>query len=150
MPKAERLGELNHLIIQVARAHRATAQAHLGKLGLHTGQEIILMQLFGQDGQSQTQLAERLVVQAPTVTKMLQRLEAGGFVERRGSSTDNRVTLVFLSRKGKSLEKPLQAIWLDLEKQASAGLNATERTQLAHLLERVRNNLGVGEDMDCG
>jgi MarR family transcriptional regulator, organic hydroperoxide resistance regulator len=142
------VGELNHLIIQVARAHRAIALEHLSKLGLHPGQEIILMQLLRQDGQSQTQLAERLGVQAPTVTKMLQRLEVGGFVERRPSSQDNRVTLVYLSAKGRSLEQPLQAAWAALERQTGLDLSDAEQQTLIKLLERLRTNLD-GEAEGC-
>ena len=148
MPTDAALGELNHLIIQVARAHRATALTHLSKLGLHPGQEIILMQLLRRDGQSQTQLAERLGVQAPTVTKMLQRLEAGDFVERRPSSQDNRVTLVYLSAKGRSLEQPLQEAWATLEQQTGLGLSNAEHDTLAKLLERLRSNL-AGEVDGC-
>jgi MarR family transcriptional regulator, organic hydroperoxide resistance regulator len=148
MPTDPALGELNHLIIQVARAHRATALAHLSKLGLHPGQEIILMQLLPQDGQSQTQLAEKLGVQAPTVSKMLQRLEVGDFVERRPSSQDNRVTLVYLSQKGRSLEQPLQDAWAALEQQAGLGLTKAEHETLRQLLERLRTNL-AGETDGC-
>jgi MarR family transcriptional regulator, organic hydroperoxide resistance regulator len=148
MPTDPALGELNHLIIQVARAHRATALSHLSKLGLHPGQEIILMQLLRQDGQSQTQLAEKLGVQAPTVTKMLQRLEVGDFVERCPSSQDNRVTLVYLSQKGRSLEQPLHEAWAALEQQAGLGLNKAEHETLRKLLERLRTNL-AGETDGC-
>jgi MarR family transcriptional regulator, organic hydroperoxide resistance regulator len=149
MPTDAVLGELNHLIIQVARAHRATALGHLSKLGLHPGQEIILMQLLRRDGQSQTQLAEQLGVQAPTVTKMLQRLEAGDFVERRPSSQDNRVTLVYLSAKGRNLEQPLQDAWAALEQQTGLGLNDAEQRTLIALLERLRRNLSAQTDACC-
>jgi MarR family transcriptional regulator, organic hydroperoxide resistance regulator len=148
MPTDPALGELNHLIIQVARAHRATALSHLIKLGLHPGQEIILMQLLRQNGQSQTQLAEQLGVQAPTVTKMLQRLEAGHFVERRPSNQDNRVTLVYLSPKGRSLEQPLHDAWAALERQTGLGLSNTDHDTLVKLLERLRINL-AGETDGC-
>jgi MarR family transcriptional regulator, organic hydroperoxide resistance regulator len=149
MPIDATLGELNHLIIQVARAHRATALSHLVKLGLHPGQEIILMQLLRRDGQSQTQLAERLGVQAPTVTKMLQRLEAGDFVQRRPSSQDNRVTLVYLSAKGRSLEQPLQEAWAALEQQTGLGLSDDEHNTLLRLLERLRTNLAGATEECC-
>jgi MarR family transcriptional regulator, organic hydroperoxide resistance regulator len=149
MPTDATLGELNHLIIQVARAHRATALGHLIKLGLHPGQEIILMQLLRRDGQSQTQLAELLGVQAPTVTKMLQRLEAGDFVERRPSSQDNRVTLVYLSAKGRSLEQPLQEAWTALERQTGFGLSNDEHNTLLQLLERLRTNLASNAEGCC-
>jgi MarR family transcriptional regulator, organic hydroperoxide resistance regulator len=149
MPTDAAPGELNHLIIQVARAHRATALTHLSKLGLHPGQEIILMQLLRRDGQSQTQLAELLGVQAPTVTKMLQRLEAGDFVERRPSSQDNRVTLVYLSQKGRSLDQPLQDAWAALEQQTGQGLSDDEHNTLLQLLECLRSNLASNADGCC-
>ena len=58
-------------MVKVTRAHRALASAALTKIDLHIGQERLLMQLWEEDGLTQTQLAERLCIEPPTLTKML-------------------------------------------------------------------------------
>jgi MarR family transcriptional regulator, organic hydroperoxide resistance regulator len=95
--------------VQLCRAHRATAQGLLAELGLHPGQEMVLMLLWHQDGQPQSQLVQRLGVAAATISKMLDRLEQAQFLERRPSSLDNRVSLVYLTPKGKQLEPQVAA-----------------------------------------
>lgn len=137
-------GSLNYLIIQVARAHRALAAELLEQLGLHPGQEYILLNLYEQDGLNQSQLAERLAVQPPTVTKMLQRMEATGLLERRSSPQDSRVWLVYLSEKGRALMPRIHQAWIELETCTSQGLSVEEKEQLEVLLGKVRTHLVAG------
>ncbi len=60
-------------LLQVHKAHRSRADAALNKLGLHTGQEMLLLQLWIEEGIPQSQLAACMEVEPPTATKMLQR-----------------------------------------------------------------------------
>lgn len=129
--------QLSYSIIQLCRSHRAIAGALLSKLGLHPGQEIILMHLWKRDGQSQKQLVDLLHVQAPTVTKMLQRLEQTGILERRPSKTDNRVMHVWLTQTGKDLEPQVNAVWKELEQRTKEHLNQTERAVFQATIQKV-------------
>jgi DNA-binding MarR family transcriptional regulator len=129
-------------IVQVARAHRSRAAELLGKLGLHPGQEMILFQLQQQDGQTLSQLAERLGVQPPTVTKMVTRMEASGHLERRSSPRDNRITQVFLTRQARNALSEVDRVWAQLESETIAGLSLEERLLLRRLLMQVADNLG--------
>lgn len=133
--------EISHLLIQICRAHRYNAEIALNALGLHTGQEMILFQLWEKEGITQSQIAETLCVEAPTVTKMLQRLEKSGFVERRPDPDDGRVSRVYLTSAGKSLEEPVQAVWKQLEAQTIAGLSDMEQGLLKRLLLQIQANL---------
>jgi MarR family transcriptional regulator, organic hydroperoxide resistance regulator len=128
---------LGQRIVQLCRAHRATAQNLLSALGLHPGQEMILMLLWQQDGQAQSQLAQRLGVAAPTVSKMLDRLEQNQILERRTSSQDSRVSLVFLTPKGQALEPQVAAIWQQLEDRTTEHLTQAELTQFQSILGKV-------------
>ncbi|NJK46081.1 MAG: MarR family transcriptional regulator [Pleurocapsa sp. SU_196_0] len=143
MPRAPRPQDfqLGFGIVQLCRTHRAAAGALLATLGLHPGQEVILMQLWHEDGQSQKKLAQRMGVQPPTVTKMLQRLEASGIVERRESTTDGRSMNAFLTQKGRDLEPQVQATWAELERRTSAQLSPTELEMFGVTLEKILANL---------
>src|SRR4028118_1570105 len=87
-------------LISVMRAHRARAAELLNALGVHVGQEMILFQLWRRDGLNQTELTTCLGVEPPTTTRMVQRMEASGLVERRTDPRDGRVVQVWLSPRG--------------------------------------------------
>jgi MarR family transcriptional regulator, organic hydroperoxide resistance regulator len=132
---------MSHLLIQICRAHRYNAEIALNELGLHTGQEMILFQLWDEEGITPTQIAETLCVEPPTVTKMLQRLEKSGFVERRPDPEDGRISRIYLTSEGKSLQIPVQQVWNRLEAQTINGLSDMEQALLKRLLLQIQGNL---------
>lgn len=141
--KSEFPPEMSHLLIQICRAHRYNAEIALNALGLHTGQEMILFQLWEEEGITPTQIAETLCVEPPTVTKMLQRLEKSGFVDRRPDPEDGRISRVYLTPEGKSLQIPVQQVWNRLEAQTIAGLSDMEQALLKRLLLQIQGNLSA-------
>jgi DNA-binding MarR family transcriptional regulator len=128
-------------VLQVHKAHRQLAEAALNKLGVHTGQEMILLQLWIEEGIPQSQLAASMEVEPPTATKMLQRMERAGLIERRTDPTDARVSRVYLTERGRALEQPVLDVWKQLETQTVAGLSLTEQALLHRLLMQVLTNL---------
>ncbi len=132
---------LGHVLIQVCRAHRNKAAELLTPLDLHPGQEFLLYNLWNEDGVAQSELAERLGVQAATLTRMIDRMEKGGLVERRVDASDQRVSRVYLTPQGGALEPAVCAMWDDLERATCAMLTVEERVLLRRLLLQVRDNL---------
>ncbi len=128
-------------LLQVHKAHRQRAEAGLNKLAIHTGQEMILLQLWIEEGIPQSQLAASMEVEPPTATKMLQRMERAGLIERRPDPEDARVSRVYLTAHGRALEQPVLDVWKQLEAQTVAGLSLTEQTLLHRLLMQVLTNL---------
>lgn len=128
-------------LVQLCRTHRQRTDEALSQVGLHVGQEMILFRLWTEEGITQTQLAEYLDVEPPTITKMLGRMEQAGFIERHQDSEDARVSRVYLSPKGRELEKAVNQIWIELEERVLAGLNSTEQMLLRRLLMQMRENL---------
>ena len=132
---------ISYLLVQIMKAHRSYAESLLVEKGLHTGQEMILLQLADEEGITQSQIADCQCVEPPTVTKMVQRMEAAGLVERRQDNEDARVSRVFLTSHSRALTEPILEAWAQLEERTLAGLTRTERMILAQLLEQVRANL---------
>src|SRR3712207_9018120 len=93
-----------YALAKVCRAHRGDVGELLAEVGLHVGQEMVLIELWEQDGLRGGELADRLGVEPPTITKMLRRLEGCGLVDRRQDSEDARSFLVYLTREGRSEE----------------------------------------------
>ena len=129
-------------LAQTAKAHRARAGTHLSRIGLHPGQETVLKVLAESDGQTMSQLAAALAVQPPTVTKMVTRLSAQGFLRRSASETDGRLARVFLTEEGRALVSTVDRAWKRLEREALAGLDDKDRKKLRKLLRHVEKNLG--------
>lgn len=132
---------LGFQLLQVHRAHRARADAALNKLGLHSGQEMLLLRLWAEEGIPQSQLAASMGVEPPTVTKMLHRMEHAGLIERRSDPDDARISRVYLTERGRALEQPVLAVWKQLEAQTVAGLSDTEQALLRRLLMQLSANL---------
>ena len=130
-----------YTLAKVCRAHRGSVGGLLAEVGLHVGQEMVLIELWEREGLRGGELAERLGVEPPTVTKMLRRLEACGLVERRQDSEDARSFRVYLTGEGRSLEAPVASCWERVEETAFAGMSVGERRNLHRLLARVRANL---------
>src|SRR2546429_5725258 len=88
---------VTHRLAQAAHAYRVRAGSRLARIELHSGQESLLKALDESDGQSMSDLAASLGVQPPTVTKMISRLAAQDYVERRASPCAGRPATVFLT-----------------------------------------------------
>ncbi|MET8170619.1 MarR family transcriptional regulator, partial [Streptomyces sp. NPDC005329] len=100
LPDAAREGRLSHAIFQLARAHRGHAAAMLRALNLHPGQELLLMQLFDRDGQTQGELLERVGLDHSTVSKSLRRMQEAGLLTREPAPHDRRAMVVSLTDAG--------------------------------------------------
>lgn len=80
------------------------------KLDLTYTQYIIFLVLWEQDGISVSQLGEKLYLDSGTLTPLLKKMEAKGWIRRTRSDEDERVVKITLTRKGKELEKQAEEI----------------------------------------
>src|SRR5215471_5899924 len=92
---------INFLLGMICRAQRSKMSEALTAIGLYAGQEMFLWHLWRQDGLTQSQMVERMCVQPPTVSKMLDRLEKAGLVERRPATSNSNLSQVYLTELGK-------------------------------------------------
>lgn len=135
---------VGYALAQLCKTHRYAVDGALRTIehyDLRVGQEMLLLHLWDADGITQSQLVERLMVEPPTVTKMLQRMEAEGIVERRTDTEDARVSRVFLTPRGRALEQAVAEQWQGVDAQATAGMSVEERMLLRRLLVQMRQNL---------
>lgn len=129
------------LLYTISKTQRNLAEAEFNKLGLHAGQERVLLCLHDHEKIGQSDLAAHLCVEPPTVTKMLQRMEKSGLVERRQDSEDGRAFFVDATEQGRALQEPILQVWDTLEEQMLANLTLTEQALLRRLLMQVLANL---------
>src|SRR5918994_2004045 len=122
-PTTAHRGPMSYAIFQLARAHRAHAAALLREMDLHPGQELLLMQLFDRDGQTQSELLESVGLDHSTVSKSLRRMQDAGLLIREPAEHDRRVMVVHLTDKGRAMREPIAALWQSLEGVSAGNLN---------------------------
>jgi DNA-binding MarR family transcriptional regulator len=137
---------VTHRLAQAAHAYRVRAGSRLARIELHSGQDALLKALDEADGQTMSDLAAALGVQPPTVTKMISRLAAQDYVERRSSAGDGRQALVFLTDRGRKAVALVDKLWKRIEKDALTGIDEKDRKRLRKLLRQVAQNLGAARD----
>lgn len=129
-------------LTRAARLHRARAHSMLGEIGVHPGQENVLLVLLEDDGQAMTRLAAALKVKPPTVTKMVARMAAQGLVRRIASDTDARSANVFLTDEGRARGTELKKRWKRLEDMTVRMIPEKDRRRLTKLLLAIEESLG--------
>ncbi len=76
---------------------------YLARYSISMGQAYILSSLLEQDGSTLTRLCRRANLESSSLTTMVDRLERDGLVERRPSGEDRRITLLYITDKGREI-----------------------------------------------
>ena len=129
------------LLVQVSKLHRSRAHHLLESLGLYRGQTHVLRALWEQEGMTHGELAAQIRVQPATITKMIQRMEKAGFVARRPDPKDQRVSRVYLTEAGRTVQGKVEQVWQTLEDETFAGFTFEERVLLRRFFLQIRENL---------
>ncbi|MGW4440864.1 MarR family winged helix-turn-helix transcriptional regulator [Streptomyces sp. NPDC004596] len=138
-PSTARDGSLSYAVFQLARAHRGHAAAMLRAMNLHPGQELLLMQLFDRDGQTQSELLESVGLDHSTVSKSLRRMQEAGLLTREPAEHDRRVMVVRLTDAGHAMREPIADMWRALESLSVRNLTADQVeafTETAYTIEQ--------------
>ncbi|MFI6793331.1 MarR family winged helix-turn-helix transcriptional regulator [Nonomuraea sp. NPDC050383] len=132
---------INQAIRLLTLRHRARAAELLAPLGLHPGQEALLLELARTGPMIQAQLSEALCVERPSVTLMARKLEAAGHIRRSPAPDDQRATVVELTDGGRSLTEEVKRLWCALAEETLAGLPAETVAGLPSLLKTLTSNV---------
>ena len=121
----------------VSRRLKSEAQRRLTAHGVHSGQQFILGCLWDRDGITPGEIASIINVEAPTVTRAVQRMTTSGLVRVDADAEDGRRVRVWLTDEGERLRDVVPAITHRLEEDALSELSAEERVALYDMLDRV-------------
>jgi DNA-binding MarR family transcriptional regulator len=111
----------------------------LEKLGLTYPQYVTIICLWEEDMQTVKGLSEKLFLEPSTMTPMLKRLEAMGYVKRERDSEDERSVRVSLTDAGRQLREAAFA-YREITAKA-AGLSPEEFRVLQKAIVNLRTNL---------
>lgn len=127
------------LVYSTGSAFGRVYRKPLEELGLTYPQYLVMIVLWNGDGLTVGQIGEQLGLDTGTLTPLLKRLEALGFLSRERSAEDERRVIVKLTTKGDNLRGRVA----DVRKCASdaANLKPAEKAALMGLLRTLRDNL---------
>ena len=120
-----------------AAARRVTGvyTPYLKPLGLTYTQYIVFMVLWEQDGLQVSEIGEQLLLDSGTLTPLLKKMEAQGYLTRTRSKLDERSVIVTLTEKGKALKTQVGEI--PLKAAQCVRLTPEEGQMLYKLLYKV-------------
>ena len=122
------------------RTVRARVDRTLQQTGLRLGQFQVLRHLWEQDGLTPREIASRLDVEMPTVTRTVQRMLRDGLVRREAHQSDARSVRIYLTKRGSELEAVLASILEQETEKTLQGFTTEERRALIRMLDRIAEN----------
>ncbi len=113
---------------------------------INPAQGRIMFALWQEDGVSIQQLAKKTQLGKSTLTSMLDRLEAMGYVRRQRSESDRRRIMIFRTEKDKALERKYVALSEQMTELWYQGFAETEIDQFEASLQKILDNLVAYEN----
>ena len=129
------------ILNDVARLLRTVYDRRVKSLGLTRSQWWVITHLYRANGVTQSELAETLEVEKATLGRLLDRLEAKGWVERRADAQDRRVKRVCLTD---AIAEPMQLMRVaaaGVRRDALSGLSPEEQERFVDVLLKIKGNL---------
>jgi DNA-binding MarR family transcriptional regulator len=137
------ISSISWLLADASRLIRKLADRRLGTIGLTRAQWQALGALKRVGPMTQAALAELMEVETATIARLIDRLEAAGWIERKADRLDRRVKLVSLTGKADAIMDQMAAIGQKLRDDMLADLSESERRQLVALLSTIKSRLNI-------
>jgi MarR family transcriptional regulator for hemolysin len=131
------------LATDISRLIRADLDRRIGKtgIGLTAGEGRTLIHAARAGSVRQNVLAERMGVEAMTLSSFLDRLEGRGLVTRRPDPADRRAKLIEITEAADAVISDIQSISASIRQGAARGIDPAEWERFLSVLKAVRNNL---------
>ena len=126
-----------------SKAARAFHSGRLAAAGATFGVWTILGTLHAAGPLIQRELASRVHLESPTLTRYLVQMEADGLVRRPRSETDRRATTVELTDAGRARYRGLLKIAVEGHARLMAGFSEQETATFLDMLARIRRNISA-------
>jgi DNA-binding MarR family transcriptional regulator len=129
------------LLHEVARLNRVEADKRARVHGMTLAQWTLLIRLERHPGLSQKEAADLLEVEPISVARLVDRLEAGGFLERRPDANDRRIWRLHLLPAAAPLLEKMAVQREDLAKFVSTDVSQEIRDAMIKGLSQMKSNL---------
>jgi len=128
----------------VRYAYRAFVKALAVELDPHsitTSQWSVLRVLWQEEGMSQVELAQRMMVEKASLTPVLESMANNRLIVRSRNSDDRRKVNIFLTARGRQLKNIVLPSGGKINKKATRGMSAAEVDRLRDPLSKLITNL---------
>ena len=105
----------------------------------------MILKNHGDEGLSQQELSEQLVVGKSNVVGLVDRLERAGYVRRTSHPSDRRFNQIVLAPKGAKLERRVEQTYFEEVDRMMNVLNGSEKRVLIHAMEKIRQYMLTSE-----
>lgn len=136
---------LGFLVADIARLLRRNIDRRLQSLDLTQAQWRAIVHLSRSEGMTQAALAESLEIQPITLTRLVDRMESAGWVERRTHPLDRRAVQLFLTTKSQPILEEMHSRATETLNEATRGIAPRAQRQLVAILEQIKRNLVAAE-----
>ena len=127
--------QLCFALYSASRRVTSAYRGPLSKMGLTYPQYLVLLVLWERDHRTVNQLGEALMLDSGTLSPLLRRMEAGGFVTRRRSEQDERSVVISLTDTARALKENAAEMQKDL--LDSLDMSVQERVVLHNLAQKL-------------
>jgi MarR family transcriptional regulator for hemolysin len=141
-------GGLGFLLADVSRLLRRDFDRRVRDLAMTQAQWRALAHLSRDEGINQATLAERLEVKPITLARLIDRMQAAGWVRREADTTDRRAVRLFLTPKSKPILEQLQVRADEAIDALTVGIAVNDRRQFIATLEAMKTNLIANESAE--
>ncbi len=133
------------VVHNVAHLMRKRFEARAVGFGLSAAQWRLLFQLKKEPGISQARLADILEIEPISVSRLLDRMQQAGWIERREDAEDRRVRAIHPTKKAIDGFEAMRSIADRIFDEALAGLTREERAAIMRGLGKIADNLSDGD-----
>jgi MarR family transcriptional regulator for hemolysin len=139
---------VGYWVISTAHLYQRVLNEELAPYGITFRQCQTLGYLALEGPLSQSQLAERMGIEPPTLVGILDRMERDGWIRRDCCTQDRRKKLIHPTSEAEPIWSTIVACGHRVRSRATAGLTPAELRLLESLLQIVRDNLAAGATAD--
>lgn len=129
-------------MVRMSRRWRWKLDQRLRSTGLTQARWTALLQIArGGDGMQQTQLADHIGIEGPTLVRLLNSLEAADLIQRRADPRDRRAKTVHLTERAIPVLAEIEAIADELRQEVTAGFAPAELARCTEIFDIMRARL---------
>jgi DNA-binding MarR family transcriptional regulator len=146
---SDSIDRLGFLIHDVQRLLRKRFEARASGLGLSSAQWRLMVRVAKEAGVTQARLAELLEIEPISVSRLVDRMEEGGWIERRSDAADRRVRMIFPTDKANAAYAEVKSLAGEVYEESLTGVSLEERRILIRALDAMAQNLADGDSLSC-
>lgn len=142
----------HHLMFALAdlqRAVRAYADQKASRHGITRAQWAVLVKIQREEGLQQAKVAKQLAIQPITLTRLVDKLCANGFVERRADANDRRANRLYLLPAARPLLIKLKSLRDEINQTALSHMKPAEADRFVAQLETIKSNVRAAYKSGC-